>query len=77
MTKALKMEQPSELLDFMEEGDQSIRMNYYPPCPQPDQVIGLNPHSNANALTILLQVNEMQGLQIKKGWILGSYLSSS
>nr|AFK45966.1 unknown [Medicago truncatula] len=66
MTKALKIQQPNELLDFFEEGDQSIRMNYYPPCPQPDQVIGLNPHSDASALTILLQVNEMQGLQIKK-----------
>ncbi|KAK2376037.1 protein SRG1 [Trifolium repens] len=71
MTKALKIQEPSELLDFFEEGDQSIRMNYYPPCPQPDQVIGLNPHSDASGLTILLQVNEMQGLQIKKDglWI--------
>ncbi|KEH17541.1 putative codeine 3-O-demethylase [Medicago truncatula] len=46
-------------------------MNYYPPCPQPDQVIGLNPHSDGSALTILLQLNEMDGLQIKKDgmWI--------
>ncbi|PNX73233.1 protein SRG1-like [Trifolium pratense] len=43
MTKALKIQEPSELVDFFEEGDQSI-----------------------SGLTILLQVNEMQGLQIKK-----------
>ncbi|KAK2376035.1 protein SRG1 [Trifolium repens] len=104
MAKALKIQKQSEMLDFFKEGDQVIRLNYYPPssgdngngigncqncfvaavfaiadlylkpfppCPQPDQVIGLNPHSDASALTILLQVNEMQGLQVKKDglWI--------
>ncbi|WJX57960.1 hypothetical protein P8452_43464 [Trifolium repens] len=70
MTKALKI-QTSEILDFFEDGVQSMRMNYYPPCPQPEQVIGLNPHSDVAALTILLQVNEMDGLQIRKDgmWI--------
>jgi isopenicillin N synthase-like dioxygenase len=71
MAKALKIQETSEMLDFFKEGDQIIRLNYYPPCPQPHQVIGLNPHSDASALTILLQVNEMQGLQVKKDgmWI--------
>ncbi|KEH17544.1 2OG-Fe(II) oxygenase family oxidoreductase [Medicago truncatula] len=68
MSKALKIK-PNELLDIFEEGSQAMRMNYYPPCPQPDQVIGLNPHSDAGTLTILLQVNEMEGLQIKKDGI--------
>ncbi|KAL0328938.1 UNVERIFIED_CONTAM: protein SRG1 [Sesamum calycinum] len=50
---------------------QSMRMNYYPPCPQPELVTGLCPHSDAVGLTILLQANEMEGLQIKKDgvWI--------
>jgi isopenicillin N synthase-like dioxygenase len=70
MTKALKI-QTSEILDFFEDGVQSMRMNYHPPCPQPEQVIELNPHSDVAALTILLQVNEMDGLQIRKDgmWI--------
>ncbi|GAU21692.1 hypothetical protein TSUD_242640 [Trifolium subterraneum] len=70
MTKALKV-QPNEMLDLFEEVDQSIKINYYPPCPQPEQVIGLNPHSDGVVLTILLQINEIQGLQIKKDgmWI--------
>ncbi|KAJ7978993.1 2-oxoglutarate (2OG) and Fe(II)-dependent oxygenase superfamily protein [Quillaja saponaria] len=55
--------------DSFEEGLQMMRMNYYPPCPQPDLVIGLNPHSDAVGLTILLQVNEMEGLQIRKDGI--------
>lgn len=70
MTKALKTK-PNELLNLFENGDQSIRINYYPPCPKPEQVIGLNSHSDGTALTILLQVNEIQGLQIRKdgNWI--------
>jgi isopenicillin N synthase-like dioxygenase len=43
-----------------------MRMNYYPPCPQPEKVIGLTPHSDAPALTFLLQLNEVEGLQVKK-----------
>ncbi|KAK9714473.1 hypothetical protein RND81_06G096900 [Saponaria officinalis] len=48
------------------DGQQSIRMNYYPACPQPEKVIGLTPHSDAVALTILLQINDMNGLHILK-----------
>eukprot|EP01018_Ginkgo_biloba_P004518 Gb_33402 [translate_table: standard] len=47
-----------------------IRINYYPPCPQPDLAVGLAPHSDPNALTILLQ-DEVPGLQIRKNgaWV--------
>ena len=47
-------------------------MNYYRPCLQPNQVISLNSHSDASALTILLQINEMNGIQTKKDgkWVL-------
>eukprot|EP00253_Pinus_taeda_P014777 PITA_14777 len=47
-----------------------IRMNYYPPCPQPDLVVGLAPHSDPNVLTILLN-DQTPGLQIRKNgaWI--------
>ncbi|KAJ6751706.1 hypothetical protein OIU85_002161 [Salix viminalis] len=56
---------------MFEEGCQMMRMNYYPPCPQPELVIGLDSHSDAVGLTILLQVNEMEGLQVRKSgrWI--------
>ncbi|KAK7407472.1 hypothetical protein VNO78_09423 [Psophocarpus tetragonolobus] len=70
MSKALKIEL-KELMELFEDLSQSMRMNCYPPCPRPEHVIGLNPHSDAGALTILLQVNETEGLQIKKDrlWI--------
>ncbi|GMH30241.1 hypothetical protein Nepgr_032084 [Nepenthes gracilis] len=70
MAKALKINE-NDMRVLFEEGMQEMRMNYYPPCPQPDMVVGLSPHSDASGLTILLQVNEIEGLQIKKdgNWI--------
>lgn len=52
---------------------QSMRMNYYPPCPakERDRVLGVSPHSDAVGLTLLLQVSPVKGLQIRRGddWI--------
>ncbi|VAH70146.1 unnamed protein product [Triticum turgidum subsp. durum] len=52
-------------------GMQKVRINYYPPCAQAEKVVGLSPHSDANLLTLVLQVNHVQGLQIKRN---GSWL---
>lgn len=62
---------PEKLVNMFEDGGQGLRMNYYPPCVQANKVMGLTPHSDATGLTILLQVNEVQGLQIKKAgkWV--------
>ncbi|KAL8142817.1 hypothetical protein V2J09_015849 [Rumex salicifolius] len=42
---------------------QAMRMNYYPPCPKPDEVLGLSPHSDGSGITVLQQGNTV-GLQI-------------
>ena len=70
MAKALRMDY-TDLKNRFEDGKKAFRMNYYPPCPQPELVIGLNPHSDSVGLTIRLQLNEMEGLQIRKDgmWI--------
>ncbi|XP_010498040.1 PREDICTED: protein SRG1 [Camelina sativa] len=72
MARALEIK-PEEMEFFFNNVDsiQAMRMNYYPPCPQPDQVIGLTPHSDSVGLTILMPVNEVEGLQIKNDgkWI--------
>ncbi|WJX63276.1 hypothetical protein P8452_48186 [Trifolium repens] len=57
---------PKELTELFNIGTQNIRVNYYPPCPQPEKVIGLNTHSDGGGLTILHQINDIEGLQIKK-----------
>ncbi|KAK2993898.1 hypothetical protein RJ640_012772 [Escallonia rubra] len=70
MTKALKVD-IEEIEEIFSDGVQSMRMNYYPPCPEPDLAIGFTPHSDADALTILFQLNEVEGLQIRKdgNWV--------
>lgn len=71
MAKALGMKM-EEMSGVFEEGLQSMRMNHYPPCPNPDMVIGLCPHSDPVGLTILLQVStEVGGLQVRKNgaWV--------
>ncbi|TKY56189.1 Flavonol synthase/flavanone 3-hydroxylase [Spatholobus suberectus] len=39
-----------------------LKINYYPPCPCPDVVLGVPPHTDMSYLTILVP-NEVQGLQ--------------
>ncbi|CAL9094546.1 unnamed protein product, partial [Musa textilis] len=57
---------PLRLLDIFHDMPQGVRINYYPPCPEADQVLGLSPHTDGGGgLTLLLQINDVQGLQIK------------
>ncbi|KAL2341080.1 hypothetical protein Fmac_009020 [Flemingia macrophylla] len=66
--KALKVEK-REWDEMFEDGMQSVRMTYYPPCPQPESVMGFTAHSDATGITFLNQVNGVHGLQIKKDGI--------
>ncbi|KAI4313622.1 hypothetical protein L6164_026585 [Bauhinia variegata] len=65
IAKALGMDS-KDIKDSFGIGGQSMRINYYPPCPQPEHVIGLKAHTDNSTLTILLQVDETEGLEIKK-----------
>ncbi|KAF2314247.1 hypothetical protein GH714_024487 [Hevea brasiliensis] len=71
MAKVLKIRDEEMREIFIEGIRQTMRMNYYPPCPQPEKVIGLTPHSDGTGLSILLQINDVEGLQIRKDgrWI--------
>ncbi|XP_016472632.1 protein SRG1 isoform X3 [Nicotiana tabacum] len=68
LAQTLRMDE-KEMRDLFGDGMQSIRVNYYPPCPEPDKTIGFSPHSDAGALTILFQLNETEGLQVRKDGI--------
>ena len=48
---------------------QTMGMNYYPTCPQPELTFGLSSHSDFGTITLLMQ--DVEGLQVKKGdkWI--------
>ncbi|KAK4399302.1 Codeine O-demethylase [Sesamum angolense] len=63
IAEALKIDR-TEIEEMFEDGLQSIRVNYYPPCPEPNKVNGLTPHSDATGITILLQLNGVDGFQI-------------
>ncbi|KAL0305553.1 UNVERIFIED_CONTAM: protein SRG1 [Sesamum radiatum] len=65
IAEALKIDR-TEIEEMFEDGLQSIRVNYYPPCPEPNKVNGLTPHSDATGITILLQLNGVDGFQVKK-----------
>ncbi|VAI50007.1 unnamed protein product [Triticum turgidum subsp. durum] len=41
------------------------KINFYPPCPQPELALGLAPHTDMSTLTVLLS-DEVQGLQVFK-----------
>ncbi|MFS7977021.1 putative anthocyanidin synthase [Helianthus anomalus] len=50
-------------------GDQigtSLRVNFYPKCPQPDLTLGISPHSDPGGITVLLQDDHVSGLQVRK-----------
>lgn len=57
---------------FEEElsGSMLLKVNYYPPCPEPSLTLGMTKHSDPNLITILLQ-DHVSGLQVFKDgkWI--------
>uniref|UniRef100_A0A0D6R2X3 Fe2OG dioxygenase domain-containing protein n=1 Tax=Araucaria cunninghamii TaxID=56994 RepID=A0A0D6R2X3_ARACU len=57
---------PGYVKTLMKEPLLQLRINYYPPCPQPDMVNGLKPHSDGSMLTVLLN-DQVEGLQVRKG----------
>ncbi|KAH9304563.1 hypothetical protein KI387_008967, partial [Taxus chinensis] len=62
---------PDSFLHMYGKISQLMTWNYYPPCPRPDLVLGIGPHSDGSGLTVLLQDDETVGLQICKDgeWI--------
>lgn len=42
-----------------------LRLNYYPPCPEPS-TFSVNRHTDAGALTVLLQENGTVALQVRQ-----------
>lgn len=59
------------LIGMHKELLQCSRANYYPPCNTPDQVLGLSSHSDTGTITILMQDDDVPGLEIrnKGNWV--------
>ncbi|XP_059636585.1 protein SRG1-like [Cornus florida] len=66
IAKSLNLEENIFLNQFGERASLISRFNFYPPCPRPDQVLGLKPHSDKSGMTVLLQDKEVEGLHVLK-----------
>eukprot|EP00268_Persea_americana_P013430 TRINITY_DN158_c0_g1_i6.p1 TRINITY_DN158_c0_g1~~TRINITY_DN158_c0_g1_i6.p1 ORF type:complete len:351 (-),score=79.23 TRINITY_DN158_c0_g1_i6:499-1551(-) len=53
------------LNDFFKDQTSFIRLNHYPPCTAPELVLGVGPHKDAGALTVLAQ-DVVGGLDVKR-----------
>lgn len=55
-----------------------MKINMYPPCPQPELALGVEPHTDMSALTLLVP-NDVPGLQVSKdgNWVAVDYLQNA
>ncbi|XP_050382200.1 protein SRG1-like [Argentina anserina] len=54
------------LLGLHQDLRATLRVNYIPPCSMPDKVLGLSAHADAGTITVLMQQDDIIGLQIRK-----------
>ncbi|KAK7380789.1 hypothetical protein VNO78_33308 [Psophocarpus tetragonolobus] len=61
-----------------EEIELEMKINMYPPCPQPQLALGVEPHTDMSAITLLVP-NEVAGLQVWKdnNWVAVNYLQNA
>ena len=64
--ECLGVEQGTLEREFGEGHSSFLRLNYYPPCADPDEHLGISHHTDAGALTLLLPDNQ-PGLQFLLG----------
>lgn len=65
ITLALGLED-TKMSESFHEGLYDIRMNCYPPCPEPERVLGIIPHADNSAITLLVDFGDFPGLQFLK-----------
>lgn len=55
-----------------------MKINMYPPCPQPELALGVEPHTDMSALTLLVP-NDVPGLQVwnDPNWVAVDYLPNA
>ncbi|GKU87676.1 hypothetical protein SLEP1_g2038 [Rubroshorea leprosula] len=61
-----------------EELEVEMKINMYPPCPQPHLALGVEPHTDMSAVTLLVP-NDVPGLQVSKDsdWVAVDYLPNA
>ncbi|XP_065872867.1 protein SRG1-like [Euphorbia lathyris] len=72
MAAALELnDEYKEFYECYQEGTFDVRLNCYPPCPEPERVIGMVPHADMSGITLLLDGGDVPGLQVLKdgNWV--------
>ncbi|CAN1235819.1 Flavonol synthase/flavanone 3-hydroxylase [Linum perenne] len=67
-----------DLVYLRDEIEAEMKINHYPPCPQPELALGVEAHTDMSALTLLVP-NEVAGLQVWKdgNWVAVDYVPGS
>ena len=58
--------QDTLISESFREGLYEIRINCYPPCPEPERVLGIGSHADNSGITLLLECGDFPGLQVLK-----------
>ncbi|XP_050227295.1 2-oxoglutarate-dependent dioxygenase 11-like [Mercurialis annua] len=66
MARSLNLEEHCFLDKYGDQPRIRARFNYYPPCSRNNLVVGLKPHTDPTAITVVLQDREVEGLQFLK-----------
>ncbi|KAF8016652.1 hypothetical protein BT93_H2003 [Corymbia citriodora subsp. variegata] len=66
MAKSLDLEENCFSKKYGDQAFMATRFNHYPPCSRPDLVLGAKAHSDGSGITVLLQDEEVEGLQVLK-----------
>lgn len=67
MARSLSLPEDAFSARFGDRRSMYARFNYYPPCSRPELVVGLKPHADGSGITILLQDEQVEGLQLLRG----------
>ncbi|KAL1206587.1 Codeine O-demethylase [Cardamine amara subsp. amara] len=66
LARSLELEDNCFLEMCGENAKMETSFNLYPPCPRPEKVIGIKPHADSSAFTLLLPDKNVGGLQFLK-----------
>ncbi|KAK9697944.1 hypothetical protein RND81_08G071700 [Saponaria officinalis] len=66
MARCLSLDENCFVNEHGESVIMAARFNFYPHCHDPKSVLGLKPHADGTAVTMLLQDKQVEGLQVQK-----------